>query len=228
MFWCRYNITGVIKYFNFNKFIITCKHLPRCVTLMQMLDVYGVRLSCTLHNMLKTHVVLPGEDSSDDVQNNLVQSHLKLENEQKTHLLLKKSVTSKILWELYAALMAFVNPIFNKLEMFLYFYLHNCEVFSKYLKYQLTLITKSQCSVKQSQYKLALPPASSSVCSQEFFIDPDERIAQVYCSALVQLQHLRKQFRSKFFENQRPTNTFVGRLCTNLLLLCGQGSIMHY
>jgi len=154
---------------------------------MQMLDVYGVRLSCSLHNMLKTYVVLPGEDSSDDIQKNLVQSHRKLENESKTHLFLKKSVASKILRKLYTALMEFVNPIFNKLEMFLYFYLHNCEVFSKYLKYQLTLISRSQCSVKQSQFKLALPPASSSVSCQESLIDPDKKIAQVCSFALVQL-----------------------------------------
>ena len=84
-----------------------------------MLDVYGVKLDHTLHEMIKSFVILPGDDSlvgTDDIQQNVIQAHHQLEVEQEAVVLLRQSVTLKILTKLLSSLQTFLKPILNKLE----------------------------------------------------------------------------------------------------------------
>ena len=146
---------------------------------MEMLNVYGIKLNHTLQEMLKTYVVLPGDDSlvhTNDIQQTLSQGHHQFDIEPEMCLLLKQSVTSKILVKLFIELEEFIKPIFSKLEFFVYFHLHDCEIFSKYLNYQLAIISSSECSVKDSQVILATSPTDS----QKSFLESDKKIEQVH------------------------------------------------
>ena len=139
---------------------------------MEMLDIYGVKLNHTLQDLLEKHVVFPKDNSlvyASDVQN-LRQAH-QHELAQEEVLLLKQSVTSNILVKLFKELETFIEPISSKLEFFVYFYVYDCELFSKYLKYQLAVISSSQhpSDVSCSLYDN----------SEECFVEPDEKIVQV-------------------------------------------------
>ena len=143
-----------------------------------MLDMYGVKLNHTLCTMIKSYVFLPGDDSlafKHQFQHNLSQVHRQLEVEPEAVLLLKQSVTLKILIELLTEMKTFLDPILDKVDFFVYFNLHNCEVFGKYLKYQLDMISSSQCPVKESDVHATFISAQS----QEYFAEPDKNIVQV-------------------------------------------------
>lgn len=150
----------------------------RHATLIDLLEMYKVKLNHTLETMIKSYLILPGEDSlacSDELQQNLIQVHHQLEVEPETILLLKRPVTLKILKELLNELKKFIRPILSKVNFFVYFTLHNCDIFRKYLNYQLDMMSCSQCPVKVSDVQLTIV----SVYSQVSFTDPDEKIVQV-------------------------------------------------
>ncbi|XP_065915635.1 uncharacterized protein [Dysidea avara] len=124
-------------------------------TLVEMLDIYGVKLNHTLQDLLETHVVFPKDNSlvyASDVQN-LRQAH-QHELAQEEVLLLKQSVTSNILVKLFKELETFIEPISS----------------NKYLKYQLAVISSSQHPSDVS--------CSLSDNSEECFVEPDEKIVQ--------------------------------------------------
>ena len=157
---------------------------------MEILNFYGIKLSHTLQTKLDTHLVLPGRSSGvteDDVQQRLNQSNGQLELEPEMILLLKKSMTWKMLNELFSDLRLFLKPIESQLEFLVYFHMHNCEMFSKHLKSQIAkiLAASSERPVNQSSIMLTIPMADTQPSSTE----PDEKLKQVmyvlhYCVAI--------------------------------------------
>jgi len=141
---------------------------------MEMLNTYGVKFSNTILTMLETYVVLPGVDSSvyaSDVQLKLNQSCSEIQLEP---LSLRKSVTWEILFRLLTELDSFLDPIQNQLNFFVYFHMYNCEVFSKYLKYQMTMRSTSKIPRDIPVVKIYLP-----LTDQESTKDTDEKMLQV-------------------------------------------------
>ena len=163
--------------------------LCRC-TLVDILNFYDIKLSHTLQTKLDTHLVLPGRSSGvteDDVQQRLDQSNGQLELEPEMILLLKKSMTWKMLNELLSDLQSFLKPIASQLEFLVYFHMHNCEMFSKHLKSQIAkiLAASSERPVNESSIVLMIPMADT----QQSSTDPDEKLKQVmyvphYCVAI--------------------------------------------
>ena len=158
---------------------------------MEILNFYGIKLSHTLQTKLDTYLVLPGRSSGvteDDVQQRLDQPNGQLELEPEMILLLKKSMTWKMLNELFSDLQSFLKPIESQLEFLVYFHMHNCEMFSKHLKSQIAkiLAASSERPVNESSIALMIPMADT----QQSFTDPDEKLKQVmyvlhYCVAIL-------------------------------------------
>ena len=145
-----------------------------------ILNSYGIKLSYTLQTKLDTHLVLPGRSSGvteDDVQQRLNQPNDQLELEPEMILLLKKSMTWKMLQELFNDLQSFLSPIASQLEFLVYFHMHNCEMFSKHLKSQIAKISaaNSDRPVDESSIMLMIPMADT----QQLSTDPDEKLKQV-------------------------------------------------
>ena len=152
---------------------------------MEMLNCYGVKFSNAILTMLETYVVLPGVGSSiyaSDVQLKLNQSCSEIELDPEWILSLRKSVTWKILLTLLTDLESFLDPIWDQLNFFAYFHLYNCEVFSKYLKYQMAMKSTSKISVDISAVKILLPLTGH----QELTKDTDEKVLQVNHLAIMQ------------------------------------------
>ena len=151
-----------------------CRHC----TLIEMLNSYGVKFSHTISTMLETYVVLPGVGSSmyaTDVQLKLNYSCSEIELEPEWILSLRKSVTWNILQKLFTRLKSFLDPIWKQLDFLVYFHLYNSEVFSKYLKHQMTITSTSKYPVDICSIKIMLPLTGH----QEFTKDTDEKIVQV-------------------------------------------------
>ena len=145
---------------------------------MEMLNSYGVKFSHTILKMVESYVVLPGVGSSvyaSDVQLKLNQSCSEIELDPELILSLRKSVTLKLLLKLFTELESFLDPIWDQLNFFVYFYLYNCEVFSKYLKYQMVTTSTSKVPVNVSSNKVFI----SITGRQESTKDADEKISQV-------------------------------------------------
>jgi len=140
---------------------------------MEMLNSYGVKFNQNISMMLESCVVLPGVGSSiyaSDVQQKLNQTCSEIELEPDLILSLRKSVTWKMLLRLLTELESFLSPIWDHLDFFVYFYLNNGEVFSKYLKYQLAT---SKTPIDKSSKMFSLST------KQEFMKDFDEKVFQV-------------------------------------------------
>ena len=146
---------------------------------MDILNSYGIKLSHTLQTKLDTHLVLPGSVSGvtpDDVQQRLNQPNGQLELEPEMILILKKSMTWKILQEIFNDLQLFLEPIISQLEFLVYFHLHHSEMFGKHLKSQIAkLSASSEQPVETSAIMLTIP----SVGTQHSSSDPDEKLLQV-------------------------------------------------
>ena len=143
---------------------------------MSILNSYGIKLSHTLQTKLDTYLVLPGGVTPDDVQQRLNQPNGQLELEPEMILMLKKSMTWKILKEIFNDLQSFLEPITSQLEFLVYFYLLNSEMFSKHLKSQ---IAKLSASPEQHLETSAIMLTITSVSTQQPFSDPDEKLLQV-------------------------------------------------
>ena len=164
--------------------------LCRC-TLVEILNFYDIKLSHTLQTKLDTHLVIPGRSSGvteDDIQQRLYQPNDQLELEPEMILFLKKSMTWKILQELFKDLQSFLLPIASQLEFLVYFHMHNCEMFSKHLKSQIAkiLYASSERHVDDSSIILIMP----AISTQQSSSDPDEKLKQVtyvpyYCVAIL-------------------------------------------
>ena len=153
--------------------------LYRC-TLVEILNSYGIKLSHSLQTKLDTHLVLPGRSvgiTEDDVQQRLNQSNSQIELEPEMILLLKKSMTWKVLKEIFNDLQSFLEPIASQFEFLVYFHMHNCEMFSKHLKSQIAKISaaSSDQPIEESSIILTLP----TVSTQQSSTDPDEKLKQV-------------------------------------------------
>ena len=146
---------------------------------MDILNSYDIKLSHTLQTKLDTHLVLPGSGSGvtpDDVQQRLNQPNGQLELEPEMILMLKKSMTWKILQEIFSDLQSFLEPIMSQLDFLVYFHLHHSEMFSKHLKSQIAkLSASSEQHFETSAIMLIIP----SVGIQQSSSDPDEKLLQV-------------------------------------------------
>ena len=137
-----------------------------------MLSCYGIKFSHTLQAKLDTHLVLPDGGPviiTDDMQQILHHQQIgQTELEPEMILRLKKSVTLKILQEIFNDLQIFLEPLMSHLEFLAYFHLHNCEMFSKHLKLQMAkLAANSVESVEESAVKLTLSSVGTTELSTE-------------------------------------------------------------
>ena len=110
--------------------------------MVDILNFYGIKLSCTLQTKLDSYLVLPRrslEVTKDDVQQRPNQPN----DQPEMILLLKKSATWKMLKELFNDLQSFLLPIASQLEFLVYFHMHNCEMFSIHLKSQMATISSN-------------------------------------------------------------------------------------
>jgi len=168
----------------FDQYVCYCEF--RHCTLIEMLNSYGVKFSYTILTMLESYVVLPGVGSSmyaGDVQLKLNQTCSEIELDPEWILSLRKSVSLNVLLKLFTVLESFLSPIWEQLDFFVYFYLYNCEVFTKYLTHQMVITSTSKYSMDICAIKLFLP-----LCGhQEFTKDTDEKIVQVLTYWHVQL-----------------------------------------
>lgn len=153
----------------------------RC-TLVEMLNSYGIKLSHTLQTKLDTHLVLPGSGAAvtpDDVQQRLNQPNGQLELESEMILMLKKSMTWRILQEIFNDLQIFLEPIISQLDFLVYFHLHRSEMFIKHLKSQIAkLSASSEQPIDTTGIMLTIP----SVIGSQSSSDPDEKLQQVMCT----------------------------------------------
>jgi len=149
---------------------------------VDILNFYGIKLSYTLQTKLDNHLVLPGAGSlaiADDLQQRL-NSQLELEPEM--ILMLKKSMTWKIIQEIFTDLKSFLKPIMAQLDFLVYFHLHNCEMFSKHLKSQIAKIAAPlEQPVEVSSIMLIIP----TVSIQQSPTDCDEKLLQVMCTVII-------------------------------------------
>ena len=151
--------------------------------MVEILNFYGIKLSHTLQTKLDTHLVLPGRSSGvteDDMQQRLNQSNGQIELEPEMILLLRKSMTRRILQELFNDLQSFLLPIASQLEFLVYFHMHNCEMFSKHLKSQIAKISAANAErpVDESSIIVRMP----TISTQQSSTDPDEKLQQVMYS----------------------------------------------
>ena len=151
--------------------------------MVEILNFYGIKLSHTLQTKLDTHLVLPGRSSGvteDDMQQRLNQSNGQIELEPEMILLLRKSMTWRILQELFNDLQLFLVPIASQLEFLVYFHMHNCEMFSKHLKSQIAKISaaNSDRPIDESSVVLIMP----TISIQQSSTDPDGKLKQVMLS----------------------------------------------
>ena len=147
--------------------------------MVDMLNFYGIKLSHTLQSKLDTHLVLPGRSSGiteDDVQQRLNQSSSQIELEPEMILLLKKSMTWKILKEIFDDLQSFLEPIASQLEFLVYFHLHNCEMFSKHLKSQMAAIASNLDQPVQESAAMSTLP---TIDVQQSSTNSEEKLLQV-------------------------------------------------
>ena len=148
--------------------------------MVDILNSYGIKLSHTLQTKLDNHLILPGRSSAfteDDVQQRLKQPNDQLELEPEMILLLKKSMTWKILKEIFNDLQSLLLPVVSQLEFLVYFHMHDCEMFSKHLKSQISRMSaaSSDQPVDESAVILAIP----MVDTQKSSTNPDEKLKQV-------------------------------------------------
>ena len=156
--------------------------------MVEILNFYGIKLSHTLQTKLDTHLVLPGRSSGvteDDMQQRLNQSNGQIELEPEMILLLRKSMTWRILQELFNDLQSFLFPIASQLEFLVYFHMHNCEMFSKHLKSQIAKISAANAErpVDESAIIVRMP----TISTQQSSTDPDEKLQQVMYSYPIKL-----------------------------------------
>ena len=149
--------------------ILTLKF--RC-TLVEMLSCYGIKFSRTLQAKLDTHLVLPERGpviTTDYMQQILHHQPIgQTELNPEITLRLKKSVTWKILQEIFNDLQIFLEPLMSHLEFLAYFHLHNCEMFSKHLKSQMAkLAAHSVEPVEESTIQLTLSFVGTTELSTE-------------------------------------------------------------
>ena len=145
----------------------------RCITLVQMLSDYGIKLSHTLHQEIETHVVLPGEKLPQNFQKT---PNVPLYSPEAT-MFLKKSATLNILSRLLNGLEKFLWPVLKKIDVFVYFSLRDCEVFSRYLKCQVATMSTSALDipVDDSDVEVIIPSAGN----EESVDNSDNTIMQV-------------------------------------------------
>lgn len=143
---------------------------------MEILNYYGVKLSHALQTMLDTHLNLPESSTIDDMQWILNQPSGQLELKPEIVLMLKKSLTLKILQQIYDDLQLVLEPIMTQLEFLVYFHLNNCEMFKEYLKSQIAKIsTNSEQPAEESAIVLSVSPDVTAQSDT----NPDDKILQV-------------------------------------------------
>ena len=154
--------------------------MHRC-TLVDMLHFYGIRFDHLIQTKLNDHLILPGRGStvdSSDIQQGLNQP---LDLEPEMVVMLQKSTTLKVLKQLDLDLQNFLHPIFEHFEFLVYFHLHNCEMFSKYLKSQIDKLFDVNKTVDESGITLAFPNKGKHSPASE----PQEQLEKVHIKLLI-------------------------------------------
>jgi len=120
--------------------------------------------------MLDTHLIVPGEDTvaPDNLQQTLHEIHHQVEFQQILHM--KKSMTCDVLVNLYAELRLSIKPILNYLDFLVYFHLHNCELFNKYLNQQKATVSVLKTTIDPSAIEFIEDGQSSGDKADEKFI----------------------------------------------------------
>jgi len=146
--------------------------------MVDMLHFYGVRLDHSVQTKLDSHLILPGRRSTvdpSDTQQGLNQPNGQSDLEPEMIVLLHKSTTLKVLQELDVDLQNFLHPIYNQVEFLVYFHLHNCEMFSKYLKSQMDKLSAKDNTVDESDVTLAFPSRNK----RRSVLEPNDELVQV-------------------------------------------------
>jgi len=137
-----------------------------------MLNCYGIKLSHSLQEKILSHVVLPGNDVPSTAQN--YQRTPKIPSfSSRITVFLTQSATLQNLSALLNELKSFLEPILNKIDVFVYFTLQNCEVFDRYLKSQVATISASSTHITVDHSDISV--AEKCACDHEF----DKNIMQV-------------------------------------------------
>lgn len=108
---------------------------------MEILNSFNINLDPVIKNLLDSHIILPGMNynvTTVDIQQrlNLCDSRLELD----PNMILRKSMTWKVLQEILHRLKLFLKPISQELDFLVYFYLHKSEIFYEHLLYQINKV----------------------------------------------------------------------------------------
>lgn len=147
----------------------------RC-TLVEMLSSYGVRFSPAIQTMLDTHLILPGTNSvtiPKDVQQRLNQPNSQLELDPEMILILRKSMTLKVLQTIFHDLKLFLEPLLPQLDFLVYFHLQSSEMFHKQLLSRLNKVSPSVQATEMSSIM------SLAVNFKQLSTDPAEKLKEV-------------------------------------------------
>ena len=173
-----YSLCGVRK-----KIAIKVCHCCFCCigrsTLVDILLFYGIRLDHAIQAHLDKHIILPGRGTTVDeteIQQRLNQPNGQLDLEPEMIIMLRKSTTLKLLRQMELELQNFLYPILNKLEFLVYFHLHNCEMFSKYLKSQIAKLSAPDDVIDEDDIIVVLPSATTV---KRQVLDPHDQLEQV-------------------------------------------------
>lgn len=147
-------------------------------TLVDILHFYNIRLDYAIQENLDNHVILPGRGSTVDtseIQQGLNMPNGQLDLEPDMIIMLRKTTTLKVLKQIELDLQNFLDPLLNKLEFLVYFHLHNCEMFIKYLKSQITKLSIPDDVVDHSDIIVTIP----SAVARPVVPEPQDQLEQV-------------------------------------------------
>ena len=143
---------------------------------MEILNHYGIKLSHALQIKLDTHLNLPEISTVNDMQWILNQPNGQLELKPEIVLMLKKSMTWKILQEIFDDLQSFLEPIIMQLEFLVYFHSNNCEMFKDHLKSQIAKISGNSGQPFEESAKVL---SDLPVVTTQSATNPDDKLLQV-------------------------------------------------
>ena len=144
--------------------------------MVELLGQYDIRLSPAIQTMLDVHLILPGENSAvytKDVQQRLNQPNSQLELDPEMILILRKSMTLKVLQTIFHDLKLFLEPLLPQLDFLVYFHLQSSEMFHKQL---LSRLNKVSPSVRATEMSSIM---SLAVDVKQLSTDPAEKLKEV-------------------------------------------------
>jgi len=150
---------------------------------MEMLYFYGIKLADTIQMKLDNYVILPENSStatSSELCAKLSQLNRKFDLEPKMTPTLRKNMSFKLLTKLDSDLRDYLNPISMELDFLVYFHLHNCKIFIKYLKSEVNRLLSFNSSIEELAVSVPLLSPSKRLST----VDPREKLEQVKLTIL--------------------------------------------